>query len=65
MLIVFILQNSTRVEVHYLGFAKSVPLGMVLLIAAVGGARFWLSRGLPGSPSCARLRRIRHPESDA
>jgi uncharacterized integral membrane protein len=37
MLIVFILQNSTRVEVHYLGFAGSLPLGMALLIAAVGG----------------------------
>jgi uncharacterized integral membrane protein len=37
MLIVFILQNSTRVEVHYLGLAGSLPLGMALLIAAVGG----------------------------
>jgi uncharacterized integral membrane protein len=36
MLIVFILQNSTRVEVHYLGLAGSLPLGMALLIAAVG-----------------------------
>jgi uncharacterized integral membrane protein len=37
MLIVFILQNSTRVRVHYLGFAGSLPLGMALLVAAVGG----------------------------
>lgn len=37
MLIVFILQNSTRVEVHYLGATGSLPLGMALLIAAVGG----------------------------
>ena len=37
MLIVFILQNTARVEVHYLGLAGSLPLGMALLIAAVGG----------------------------
>jgi uncharacterized integral membrane protein len=37
MLIVFILQNTARVEVHYLGLAGSLPLGMALLIASVGG----------------------------
>jgi uncharacterized integral membrane protein len=37
LLIVFILQNTARVEVHYLGLAGSLPLGMALLIAAVGG----------------------------
>ena len=37
MLIVFILQNTTRVEVHYLGLVGSLPLGVALLIAAVGG----------------------------
>jgi uncharacterized integral membrane protein len=37
LLIVFILQNPTRVEVHYLGFSGSLSLGMALFIAAVGG----------------------------
>lgn len=37
MLIVFILQNSSRVEVRYLGFTGSLPLGVALLLAAVGG----------------------------
>ena len=37
MLIVFILQNPTRVEVRYLGFSGSLSLGMALFIAAVGG----------------------------
>lgn len=37
LLIIFILQNSRHVDVHYLGFAGSLPLGMALLIAAVGG----------------------------
>lgn len=37
LLIVFILQNPTKVEVHYLGLSGSLSLGMALLIAAVGG----------------------------
>jgi len=37
LLIVFILQNSTKVEVRFLGLSGSIPLGMALLIAAVGG----------------------------
>jgi uncharacterized integral membrane protein len=37
MLIVFILQNPTKVEVHYLGLSGTLALGMALLIAAVGG----------------------------
>ena len=37
LLIVFILENSTRVEVQFLGMSGTIPLGMALLIAAVGG----------------------------
>ncbi len=37
LLIIFILQNPTSVEIHYLGFAGSLSLGMAMLIAAVGG----------------------------
>lgn len=37
LLIVFILQNTRRIEVHFLGLAGSLPVGMALLIAAVGG----------------------------
>ena len=37
MLIVFILQNPTRVVVHFIGLSGSLSLGMALLIAAVGG----------------------------
>lgn len=37
MLIILILQNPTRVEVTYLWFAGSLPLGTALLIAAVTG----------------------------
>ena len=37
VLIVFILENSTKVEVQFLGTSGEIPLGMALLIAAVGG----------------------------
>lgn len=37
LLIVFMLQNSTKVEVRFLGLTGTIPLGMALLIAAVGG----------------------------
>lgn len=37
LLIVFILQNTTKVEVQFLGMSGTIPLGMALLIAAVGG----------------------------
>lgn len=37
LLIVFIFQNSTDVEVQFLGLSGTIPLGMALLIAAVGG----------------------------
>lgn len=35
LLIVFILQNPTKVEVHFLGAEGTLSLGMALLIAAV------------------------------
>ena len=37
LLIVFILQNTVHVQLHYFGLAGSLPLGMALLIASVGG----------------------------
>ena len=38
LLIILILQNQDVVELHYLGFTGSMPLGMALFIAAVAGA---------------------------
>ena len=37
LLIVFILENSTKVEIQFLGMTGTIPVGMALLIAAVGG----------------------------
>lgn len=46
LLIVFVLQNSTKVEVHFLGLTGTIPLGMALLIAAVGGGVVVASAGI-------------------
>lgn len=37
LLIVFILENTTKVEIQFLGMTGTIPVGMALLIAAVGG----------------------------
>lgn len=37
LLIVFMLQNSTKVDVQFLGLTGTMSLGMAMLIAAVGG----------------------------
>ncbi|MFB9725944.1 LapA family protein [Haloechinothrix salitolerans] len=37
-LLIFILQNSTSVTVHYFGASGTLPLGVALLFASVGGA---------------------------
>ena len=37
LLIVFILQNSSKVDVQFLGMSGTIPLGMALLVAAVSG----------------------------
>ena len=61
MLIVFILQNLTRVEVHYLGLAGSLPVGMALLIAAVGaGVLVAIAGGARVTQLRRRVRRARH-----
>lgn len=54
LLIVFILQNSTQVKVRLLGFAGSIPLGMAMLIAAVGGG---VLVAIAGTTRIAQLRR--------
>ena len=37
LLIVFMMQNRSKVDVRFFGASGTVPLGMALLIAAVGG----------------------------
>lgn len=37
LLIIFIAQNTTKAEIHFLGLNGSISLGLALLIAAVAG----------------------------
>ncbi len=53
LLIVFILQNPTRIVVHFLGLSGSLSLGMALLIAAVGGG---VLVGVAGAARVTQLR---------
>ncbi|WP_372506920.1 LapA family protein [Umezawaea endophytica] len=53
-LLVFILQNLTDVTIHFLGGAFTLPLGVALLFAAIGGA---LLVALVGAARIMQLRR--------
>ncbi|HET8673788.1 MAG TPA: lipopolysaccharide assembly protein LapA domain-containing protein [Thermoleophilaceae bacterium] len=45
LLLVFILENTQRVKVSYFGATGHLPLGVALLLAAVGGAIITASVG--------------------
>ena len=53
LLIVFIMQNSTKVDVQVLGMSGTIPLGMALLVAAVGGG---VAVGIAGVARVTQLR---------
>ncbi|MEU0512393.1 MULTISPECIES: LapA family protein [Amycolatopsis] len=53
-LLIFILQNPTRTELTFLGATGTLPAGVAMLLAAVGGA---LLIALIGS---ARILQLRH-----
>jgi lipopolysaccharide assembly protein A len=54
LLLVFILENTERVKITYFGAGGHLPLGVALLIAAVGGA---LLAGIVGTARIFQLRR--------
>jgi uncharacterized integral membrane protein len=63
LLLVFILQNTKSVEVSYFTASGTMPLGVALLFAAVGGVLF---AGLVASLRIWQLRhRLNHPRSQA
>lgn len=64
LLLIFILQNGRTVEVSYFGAHGHLPLGVALLLAAVGGV---LLVALAGSARIIQLRRTarRHRRADA
>jgi len=55
LLLIFALQNGQAVRVSFLGAHASMPLGIALLLAALGGV---LVVALPGSGRILQLRRL-------
>jgi lipopolysaccharide assembly protein A len=64
LLLIFILQNGTQVSVSYLGMHGHLPLGVALLLAAVGGVLLVV---LAGAARISQLRATarRHRRVDA
>jgi uncharacterized integral membrane protein len=55
VLIVFMLQNTGRVQVNFLGWQGTVPLALALLIAAVGAAIATMAVGVARITQLRRL----------
>ena len=55
VLIVFMLQNTSRVQVSFLGMHGNLPLAMALLVAAVGSAILTM---VVGAARITQLRRL-------
>ena len=59
LLLVFIIENTESVKIAYFGLGFHLPLGVALLLAAIGGA---LLVGIVGAARIFQLRRrVRHP----
>ncbi|MEU7899893.1 lipopolysaccharide assembly protein LapA domain-containing protein [Nonomuraea sp. NPDC049152] len=59
VLLIFVLQNDQRVQVSFLGWQAYLPLGVALLLAAIGGI---LAVAIPGTARILQLRRAAlHP----
>ena len=54
LLLVFILENTEKVKISYFGAGFNMPLGVALLLAAIGGA---LLVGIVGTARIMQLRR--------
>jgi uncharacterized integral membrane protein len=54
LLLVFILENTASVKISYFGAGFHMPLGVALLLAAIGGA---LLVGIVGTARIVQLRR--------
>jgi uncharacterized integral membrane protein len=54
LLLVFILENTKSVKIAYFGAGFQLPLGVALLLAAIGGA---LLAGILGTARIVQLRR--------
>ncbi len=55
VLLVFILQNLDPVQIYFLGFAGSLPVGVAMLLSAIAGL---LLIAIPGGVRIWQLRRV-------
>jgi uncharacterized integral membrane protein len=64
LLLIFILQNGTKVGISYMGMHGRLPLGVALLLAAVSGVLLTI---LAGAARISQLRTVarRHRKADA
>lgn len=63
LMLIFVLQNETRQELEFLWFDFTLPAGVALLLAAVGGGLIVASLAL-GRVLQARLAARRHRDVD-
>src|SRR5690349_6964583 len=54
LLLIFVLQNSSIIRIHFLGFSGSLSLAVALLLSVVGGV---LLAAIPGTARIIQLRR--------
>ena len=64
LLLIFILQNGTKVDISYMGAHGHLPLGVALLLSAVCGVLLVV---LAGAARISQLRTVarRHRRADA
>ena len=64
LLLIFILQNGSKVDISYMGMHGHLPLGVALLLAAVSGVLLTI---LAGAARISQLRTVarRHRRADA
>lgn len=59
LLLIFVLQNGQAVQITFLGWRGVLPLGIALLLAAIGGV---LAVAIPGTGRILQLRRAARPQ---
>ncbi|MBE1561942.1 LapA family protein [Nonomuraea africana] len=57
LLLVFVLQNGQLVQISFLGWQGVLPLGVALLLAAIGGI---MAVAIPGTGRILQLRQAAH-----
>jgi uncharacterized integral membrane protein len=55
VLLIFILQNLTSVDIHFLGASGTLPLGVAMLLAAISGV---LLIAIPATGRSLQQRRV-------